>query len=128
MWHGQRVSLLNEAMQRERDLLVIQFASCKTSREDLYNHERRLEHMILAALEQMEKRLMKTLDDIQQDVADEATVVGSVVTLLNNLSQQLKDAGNDPAKIQAIIDQVDANKKALADAVVANTPAATPAP
>lgn len=75
-------------------------------------------------LQEMEKRIMVTLQDIIDDAADESTVIASVVTLLTTLSQQLKDAGTDPAKLQALKDLVDANKKAIADAIVANTPAA----
>lgn len=75
-------------------------------------------------LHEMEKRIMVTLQDIIDDAADESTVIASVVTLLTTLSQQLKDAGTDPAKLQALKDLVDANKKAIADAIVANTPAA----
>ena len=66
--------------------------------------------------------LMGLLDDVIADVQDEKTVIDSVVTLLTSLSQQLKDAGTDPVKLAALKAQIDANKKALADAVVANTP------
>lgn len=51
------------------------------------------------------------------------TVNQSAITLLNNLSQMLRDAANDPAAINALADQLDAQQQALADAVVANTPA-----
>jgi uncharacterized protein YoxC len=76
----------------------------------------------------MEKRIMALLDDILEDVQDEATVVAGVVTLLTNLSDALKAAGTDPVKLAAVKAQIDNNKKAMADAVVANTPAAPPAP
>jgi len=73
--------------------------------------------------------MMATLDDIKQAVADEKTVEDSVLALLTNVEQQLKDAiaQNDPAAMQAVVDQIAANKRAMADAVAANTPAA-PAP
>ena len=73
------------------------------------------------------ERIMATLDDLSADVADEASVIGSVETLLTNLSAQLAAAGTDPTKIQAIKDAIDANKARLSAAVVANTPAAPPA-
>jgi uncharacterized protein YoxC len=73
-------------------------------------------------LAEMEKRIMALLDDIQADVEEETTVIDSVVTLLNNISQQLKDAGTDPVKLQAIKDAIDKNKATLAAAVAANTP------
>ena len=67
-----------------------------------------------------------TLDELQAAVAAEDTVIDSAVTLLGNLSQMLKDAiaSGDPAKVAAIASQIDAAKQKLADAVVANTPAA----
>ena len=69
---------------------------------------------------------MANLQDIQQAVTDEKSVEDSVLALLNNVEQQLKDAiaANDPAAMQAIVDQIAANKQAMADAVAANTPAA----
>ena len=70
---------------------------------------------------------MALLDEILTDVEDEATVVASVVTLLTNLSDALKAAGTDPVKLAAVKAQIDTNKKAMADAVAANTPAAPPA-
>ena len=65
-----------------------------------------------------------TLDDLLAKVQAEKTVEDSLMTLLTNVSQQLKDAKSDPVKIQAIADQIDANTKKMADAVTANTPAA----
>lgn len=69
---------------------------------------------------------MATLADIQAAVAAETEVENSVVILLNQISQQLKDAiaSNDPAAMQAVVDQLDKNRQSLADAVSANTPAA----
>jgi len=67
-------------------------------------------------------KIMALLDDVIADVAEETTIVESVVTLLTSLSDQLKAAGTDPVKLAALKTQIDANKKALADAVIANTP------
>lgn len=73
---------------------------------------------------------MATLADVAAKVAAEKTVVDSAVVLLGGLSQQLKDAlaSQDPAAVQAVIDQIDAQTQTLAAAVVANTPTAPPAP
>lgn len=67
---------------------------------------------------------MATIQDIQAKVTEQVTVVSSIVTLLAQISQMLKDAiaANDPAAIQAVAEALDANTKALADAVIANTP------
>ena len=73
----------------------------------------------------MELINMATLDDVVTAVADEGTVVDSVVTLLTDLKAKLDAAiaTGDPVKIQAVVDAIAAQKQKLADAVVANTPA-----
>jgi len=71
-------------------------------------------------------RIMATLADLQAAVAAEKTVEDSVVKLLETLSADLKAAiaANDPAALQAVVDQINSNAASLADAVTANTPAA----
>lgn len=71
---------------------------------------------------------MASIDDIQARVTAQKTVVDSAVTLLQEISAELKAAlaSNDPAAVQAVIDSLDANTKELADAVQANTPASPP--
>jgi tRNA threonylcarbamoyladenosine modification (KEOPS) complex Pcc1 subunit len=85
---------------------------------------------ILAALTRMEITIMATLKDIQDAVAAENTVVDSAITLLTQIHDELAAAiaANDPAALQAVVDSINAEKQKLADAVVANTPAAPPAP
>jgi hypothetical protein len=70
--------------------------------------------------------IMSVMDDLKASVQRNSDAESSVVTLLQGISQQLKDAqaANDPAAIQAVITQIDANTAAAAAAVVANTPAA----
>lgn len=86
--------------------------------------ERKLDHII-----QLQEHTMATLNDITAAVAAEKTVEDSVMALLTQVSQSLKDAiaSSDPTAMQKIVDDIDAHRKALADAVVANTPA-PPAP
>lgn len=69
---------------------------------------------------------MATIQDLTSHIEAQTSVEDGVITLLQTISQQLKDAqaSNDPAAVQAAIDQIDANTKKLSDAVVANTPAA----
>jgi hypothetical protein len=85
----------------------------------------RIEHLLGVSHDRQET-IMATLDDLKAAVQRETDVETSVVSLLNGISQQLKDAqaANDPAAIQAVIDQIDANTKTMSDAVTANTPAA----
>ena len=67
---------------------------------------------------------MGLIDDLAADVTAQTTVIGSVETLLQNLSSQLAAAGTDPVKLQAVKDALDTNTSRLAAAVQANTPSA----
>lgn len=75
---------------------------------------------------QQENTLMATLDDIRAAVAANSDVQTSAITLLEELHRKLEDAlaSGDTAALQQIVDDINAHKAALADAVVANTPAA----
>lgn len=68
--------------------------------------------------------IMTDLSVITEEVAQNGDAIGSAVALLGNLSQQIRDLSTDPAALQALADQLDANTQQLAEAVVANTPAA----
>lgn len=74
---------------------------------------------------------MATLQDIVTEVHNESDLDDSIITLLNGIVQQLKDAQaqNDPQAIDAIIASIQTNKQKLTDAITANTPVnPTPAP
>lgn len=72
--------------------------------------------------------IMAALDTLEADLAANTDVTASAVTLLDTLHQELADAiaSGDPARVQAVADQLAANTQALADAVAANTDAAPP--
>jgi hypothetical protein len=84
----------------------------------------RIEYKLDLLLKQ-EARLMATIQDVQNAVTANTTVVGSTVTLLQQLTALLKAAiaSNDPAAVQGVVDAITANTNALAQAVAANTPA-----
>jgi hypothetical protein len=65
-----------------------------------------------------------SLARIEASVARDKTVNESAVTLLGQLSQMIRDTAGDEAKANELADQLDAQQQALADAIVANTPAA----
>ena len=73
-----------------------------------------------------ENQIMATIQELTSAVDRNTAVDDSVITLLEGIVQQLKDAqaSNDPAAIDALITKLDANTKKMADAVTANTPAA----
>lgn len=68
--------------------------------------------------------IVTDLSAITNEVQENGDAVASAVSLLGSLSQQIRDLSTDPAALQALADQLDANTQSLAEAVVANTPAA----
>ncbi len=74
-------------------------------------------------LEQMEVRIMATLDELKAQVAENTSVVNSVLTFIDGITAQLQAAQNDPAAIQALIDELKNSDVAMAKAVAANTSA-----
>lgn len=69
---------------------------------------------------------MGAIDTLELTVAAETDVVASAVILLDTIHTALVAAlaSNDPARIQAVVTQIENNKTALAAAVAANTDAA----
>ena len=65
-----------------------------------------------------------SIDQVVQDVNDETTLIASVTTMIKGLREQLLAQGLDAAKVDAAFSGLEANKQALADALVANTAAA----
>lgn len=63
---------------------------------------------------------------LHAEVEANSDAVDSAVALLNDLSSRLIDAADDPAEIAAIANELASQSTALAEAVVANTPAAPP--
>ena len=79
----------------------------------------------LSKLTQKVDKIMATMQELRDSVQRNTDVDEGVVTLLQGVSQQLKDAQvmNDPQAVQDVITQLDANTQRMADAVTANTPA-----
>jgi uncharacterized membrane protein YdfJ with MMPL/SSD domain len=97
-----------------------------------------LEELILIRreLRHMQQQIQDNLDQLRAQVAANTSIDQSAVALLSGLHQQLEDAlagaDTDPsdviAAIQGISQQLKNDTDALAAAVTANTPAASPAP
>lgn len=93
------------------------------------NHYHHFDDKTLTLLNKIlnkENIIMATMQELRDAVERNITVDASIITLLNGISQQLKDAlaNNDPVALQAVIDTLDADTKNISDAIVANTPAA----
>ncbi len=65
------------------------------------------------------------LANLAAEVAEIRGTVESAVAFINGLKQQLTDAlaANDPAAIQALVDELDSTGAALAAAITAEPPA-----
>lgn len=70
-----------------------------------------------------ENLLMATIQDVSAAVAAESTVDDSIIVLLNGIVQQLKDAqaSNDPAALDVVVANIQANTAKIQAAVTANT-------
>ena len=85
----------------------------------------------LTAIAIQQQELNMTFLELKAKVTEAVTVENSAVALITGIATQLKEAiaaGTDPTEIQAVADQLDAGTAALTAAVLANTPAAPPAP
>lgn len=95
-------------------------------RVDHYHHfdEPPPHGVTLAHIDEEIHQIMADLSRVQAEVAETGTAVGSAITLLENLAQMIRDNATDQAALEDIANSLDAQGTALAEAVVANTPAA----
>ena len=82
--------------------------------------------LILDKLDLNQENIMAAIDDLQAAVAAEDTVIDSAITLIQGIPALIAAAGVDPAKLAALQSDITTKSSALAAAVAANTPAATP--
>lgn len=87
--------------------------------------ERKLDLLVAASgvILNMEEQQMTDLSQITAEVQQNGDVIESAKALLGSLAQQVRDLSTDPAALQALADQLDAQSNDLASAVAANTPA-----
>jgi chromosome segregation ATPase len=84
------------------------------------SHLTEIVYLLRMELKEGLDNMANELDALQAEVTKVEGVEDSAIALLQGLSQQLKDALTDPAKLTAIIAELDAKTAALADAVAAN--------
>lgn len=73
-------------------------------------------------------RTMSDIKNLESAVKADTDATNAALTLIKGIAAQLAAAQGDPAKVQALVDQLNANAAALSAAVAENTPAAPPAP
>lgn len=102
-----------EKLTRQMDVLIGEVRKLNTTLEKYIRQDT-----------QQGEQVMASMEDLQAEVAQNTDVTQSAVAVINGIAQQLRDAlaANDPAAIQAVVDQLDQNSSALAAAVTENTP------
>lgn len=78
----------------------------------------------LKRLLQMGTKQMADLTRITEAVTGLTSVVDSAVELLGRLAQEIRDNATDPAKLEELASQIEAQKQELAEGIAANTPGA----
>ena len=101
-----------------------------SARLDVYVHLADTSDSMIAVLTRLTEQvrtMSAELEILRTEVAENNTVIGSAIALLNGLKQRLDDAlaSNDPpAALAELSASLDTTTNALAAAVAANTPAA----
>ena len=70
--------------------------------------------------------MAQDISELETEVSEEVTIMGSAEKLINGFADRLRDAGVDRAKLAKLQSDLDTSGGALAAAVAANTPAAEP--
>lgn len=91
-------------------------------------HNQQIIYDLLIHIDRKVTKEMSDLAALTTEVENNASVDASAIVLLNGLSAQLALIANDPAAIQALVDELNSSSASLAAAVVANTPAAETPP
>src|SRR3972149_7676669 len=66
---------------------------------------------------------MGIAQDLEDEVAAQSTVIGGVEVLVTNLIEEIRAAGTDKTKLEAVLVAAQANKTRLGALTAANTPA-----
>lgn len=74
------------------------------------------------------RKMSEALDRLESEVLETTDVVDSAITLIQGLAQQIRDAVDDPEKLNALADALDAKQTELAQAITDNTPSTDPTP
>lgn len=122
------VAIVNE------DRLLAAFARHAAQMDDIASRLARMERRLAALARAIDRNtvndtitretFMADFTALHAEVEANGDAVASAVTLLTDLSDRLIDAADDPVEIQAIAAELASQSTALAEAVVANTPAA----
>lgn len=66
--------------------------------------------------------MAQNIEALETEVSETVGVMQSAKTLIDGFAARLADAGVDPAKLEALRNDLDSNSTSLAEAVAANSP------
>lgn len=67
------------------------------------------------------EKMAKELDDLTEEVTETNGIMQSATVLIQGIAERISAAGTDPAKLQALTQELSANSDALAQAVQADS-------
>jgi len=99
---------------------------------EVHHHYPNSDPDIARRLGRIEKALTHIIEKVEQmaldftrletEVSQNSDVVQSVITLLTQIADAIRDAAANQQKVEALATKLDAQTQALADAVAASTP------
>lgn len=95
--------------------------SKKVSVPDLSRRLGRIERALYFIIERLEKMALD-FTRLETEVSQNSDVIASVVTLLTNIADAIRDAAANQQKVEALATKLDTQTQALAEAVAASTP------
>lgn len=81
----------------------------------------RIERALFFIIERLETMALD-FARLEAEVSQNSDVIASVVTLLTNIADAIRDAAANQQKVEALATKLDTQTQALADAVAASTP------
>lgn len=110
---------LNDVLRIQSDMLRLHHATHRRL-DQLSQHIQRLTRLEIA--------MSKEMDDLIAEVAADRAVDESAMTLLEQISKKLEEAGTDRVKLAQLANDLKTNREAMAAAVIKNTPASDTPP
>lgn len=81
------------------------------------------EESVKTLIREGQTHMSAQMDALIVQVQHNNDVVQSALVFIKGLADQIKEAGNDTAKLQGVLTDLDTQDRQLADAIAANTPA-----
>lgn len=82
--------------------------------------------VLSSAAIRMGVKMSEQLSRLTREVAETKEAIGRITTRLGELAQEIRDGKDDPAKLDALADELDGMQKSVDSAIAATQPAPEP--